>query len=262
MRITVVGAGPSGLGCAVELARENDVTVVDRLPVPGGETGWENPEIKSFVETAKELGVSFELGSMATHWDGKSLLIVSPLGTQKIDSDFLFYAGGIRPATSAEIGLTGDRPAGIFPATVALHLLESGVSLWRNAAVVGNGLWASETIEAITKLGGKCTSIVSDDTDIETTSRKITNASNFRALGTTRIESFECDVAEKTLSIECDAVILAGPAHPNRNVEGALTDFGTNHVFVQSTTLVTPKSRFEHGRIEARIWADARGDIT
>ena len=89
MRITVVGAGPSGLGCAVELARENDVTVVDRLPVPGGETGWENPEIKSFVETAKELGVSFELGSMATHWDGKSLLIVSPLGTQKIDSDFL-----------------------------------------------------------------------------------------------------------------------------------------------------------------------------
>ena len=262
MRITVVGAGPSGLGCAVELARENDVTVVDRLPVPGGETGWENPEIKSFVETAKELGVSFELGSMATHWDGNSLFIVSPLGTQKIDSDFLFYAGGIRPATSAEIGLTGDRPAGIFPATVALHLLESGVSLWRNAAVVGDGMWAREVINAITKLGGQCTSIVSNDTDIQTASRKITNASNFRTLGTTRVESFECDVADESITIECDAVILAGPAHPNRNVDGALMDLGTKHVFVQSTTLVTPQSRFEHGRIEARIWADVLGEVT
>ena len=262
MRITVVGAGPSGLGCAVELARENDVTIVDRLPVPGGETGWENLEIKSFVKSAKELGVSFELGSMATHWDGKRLLIVSPMGTQKIDSDYLFFAGGIRPATSAEIGITGDRPAGVFPATVALHLLESGVSLWRNAAIVGNGHWASKTIGAITKLGGKCTSIVSDDTKIETTSRKITNASNFRTFGTTRVESFECEVLNEIITIECDAVILAGPAHPNRNVEGALTDLGTKNVFVQSTTLVTPKSRFEHGRIEARIWADARGDIT
>ena len=261
MLITVVGAGPSGLGCAVELAHENNVTVVDRLPVPGGETGWQNPEIMAFVKTAKELGVSFELGSMATHWDGTSLLIVSPLGTQKIDSDYLFFAGGIRPATSAEIGLTGDRPAGLFPATVALHLLESGVLLWRNVVVVGNGHWASETIEVITKLGGKCTSIVSDDSEIKATSRKITNASNFRVRGTTRVEIFECDVAEKTLSIECDAVILAGPAHPNRNVDGALTNFGTKHVFVQSTTLVTPKSRFEHGRIEARIWAHALGEI-
>jgi hypothetical protein len=67
---------------------------------------------------------------------------------------------------------------------------------------------------------------------------------------------------KKTLSIECDAVILAGPAHPNRNVDGALTDFGTKHIFVQSTTLVSLKSRFEHGRIEARIWADALGEIT
>ena len=39
----------------------------------------------------------------------------------------LLCAGGRRPATAAELGLTGDRPAGVLPATVAKHLLEAGV---------------------------------------------------------------------------------------------------------------------------------------
>lgn len=261
MRIAVVGAGPSGLGCAVELAPDHQVTVVDRLPVPGGETGWQNTQVQGYVSRARDSGVNFELGAMATHWDGTQLLVVSPLGSLKIDADFLFFAGGIRPATAAEIDLSGDRPAGVIPATVALHLLESGVALWRSPVVIGEGHWASEIIAAITKQGGKCTSVITGEAGSDSGVTTIEDAKNFKVFGTSRVERFECDVAEETLKIACDSVILAGPARPNRNIEGALIEPDVNCAFVQSTTLGTAQSRFDHGRNEARMWAKAQGEI-
>ena len=135
MRIAVVGAGPSGLGCANELARNHDVILIDRLPVVGGESGWRETSVLQYASKAHELGILFELGSMAIRWDGVNLLIVGPLGTKEISADHLFFAGGVRPATSAEIGISGDRPAGVIPASVALHLLESEVLLWKNTIV-------------------------------------------------------------------------------------------------------------------------------
>jgi len=39
----VVGAGPTGLGCTVELATARPVELIDRIPVPGGEAGWSAP---------------------------------------------------------------------------------------------------------------------------------------------------------------------------------------------------------------------------
>lgn len=261
MRIAVVGAGPSGLGCAVELAPDHQVTVIDRLPVAGGETGWQNAHIRKYVSKAHGSGVSFELGAMATRWDGTQLIAVSPLGSQNIDVDYLFFAGGIRPSTSAEIELSGDRPAGVIPATVALHLLESGVALWHDAVVIGEGHWASEIIAAITKQGGKCTSVITGEAGSDSGVTTIENAKNFKVFGTSRVERFECDVAEETLKFTCDAVILAGPARPNRNIEGALIDPASHCTFVQSTTLVDPQARFDFGRNEARMWAKAQGEI-
>jgi len=50
----VVGAGPTGLGCAAELATAHPVELIDRIPVPGGEAGWSTPEITALVEAARE----------------------------------------------------------------------------------------------------------------------------------------------------------------------------------------------------------------
>ena len=62
MRIAVVGAGPSGLGCANELANNHDVILIDRLPVVGGESGWRETSVLQYASQAHELGILFELG--------------------------------------------------------------------------------------------------------------------------------------------------------------------------------------------------------
>ncbi len=259
MRIAVVGAGPSGLGCANELARNHDVILIDRLPVVGGESGWRETSVLQYESKAHELGILFELGSMAIRWDGDNLLIVGPLGTKEIAVDHLFFAGGVRPATSAEIGISGDRPAGVIPASVALHLLESEVQLWKNAIVIGDGQLAHKVISAITHYGGSCTNIIAEPTETNTNNRQITNARKMKVHGTARVDKFECEVDGENLQFECDGIILAGPLIPNRNLEGALMDPSKNVTFVQDINGSTPESRYENGSSVARNWIKPEG---
>ncbi len=259
MRIAVVGAGPSGLGCANELAMNHDVILIDRLPVIGGESGWRETSVLQFASKAHELGILFELGSMAIRWDGVNLLIVGPLGTKEISADHLFFAGGVRPATSAEIGISGDRPAGVIPASVALHLLESEVLLWKNTIVIGHGQLALKVISAITHYGGSCTNIIAEPTETNTNNRQITNARKMKVHGTARVDKFECEVDGENLQFECDGIILAGPLIPNRNLEGALMDPSKNVTFVQDINGSTPESRYENGSSVARNWIKPEG---
>jgi pyruvate/2-oxoglutarate dehydrogenase complex dihydrolipoamide dehydrogenase (E3) component len=259
MRIAVVGAGPSGLGCANELAMNHDVILIDRLPVIGGESGWRETSVLQFASKAHELGILFELGSMAIRWDGVNLLIVGPLGTKEISADHLFFAGGVRPATSAEIGISGDRPAGVIPASVALHLLESEVLLWKNTIVIGHGQLALKVISAITHYGGVCTNIVADAVETNTNNRQITNATKMKVHGRARVDKFECEVNGENLQFECDGIILAGPLIPNRNLEGALIEPSKNVTFVQDINGSTPESRYENGSSVARNWTKAQG---
>ena len=259
MRIAVVGAGPSGLGCANELAMNHDVILIDRLPVVGGESGWRETSVLQYASKAHELGILFELGSMAIRWDGDKLLIVGPLGTKEIFADHLFFAGGVRPATSAEIGISGDRPAGVIPASVALHLLESEVQLWKNVIVIGDGQLAHKVISAITHNGGICTNIVVGATETNTNIRQISNARKMKVHGMTRVDKFECEVNGENMQFECDGIILAGPLIPNRNLEGALIDPSKNVTFVQQISGSTPESRYENGSSVARNWIKAQG---
>ena len=196
---------------------------------------------------------------MAIRWDGVNLLIVGPLGTKEIHADHLFFAGGVRPATSAEIGISGDRPAGVIPASVALHLLESEVQLWKNAIVIGDGQLAHKVISAITHYGGICTNIVADSLETNSNNRQIINAKKMKVHGTTRVDKFECEVNGENLQFECDGIILAGPLIPNRNLEGALMEPSKNVTFVQDINGSTPESRYENGSSVARNWIKAQG---
>jgi len=74
----VVGAGPTGLGCAAELATAHPVELIDRIPVPGGEAGWSTPEITALVEAARRSGVRFRLGNTAVRWEPGRLLVAGP----------------------------------------------------------------------------------------------------------------------------------------------------------------------------------------
>ena len=94
----VVGAGPTGLGCAAELATVHPVELIDRIPVPGGEAGWSTPEITALVEAARRSGVRFRLGNTAVRWEPGRLLGAGPGRIEWLPGQRLFYAGGLRPA--------------------------------------------------------------------------------------------------------------------------------------------------------------------
>ena len=138
-RVIVVGAGLAGLAVAAELAREHPVTVVERLPAPGGVWGFDQPRVRELVSLCTYMGVEFLLGMSALRWTGERLLVVGPGRIEWLEGSQLFFAGGTRPSTAAELGIAGGRLAGVFAATVAHHLLDAGVVLGRRTVVVGTG---------------------------------------------------------------------------------------------------------------------------
>ena len=125
--MVVVGAGATGLACAVSLPRDVRAVVVDRIPVCGGVLGWRHPETRRLEAAARAAGAERMLGVTATVWDGSELLTIGPEGPRRIRADALVIAAGCRPRHRAELGLAGSRPAGVVPATVACHLAETGI---------------------------------------------------------------------------------------------------------------------------------------
>lgn len=259
-RIVVVGAGPSGLGCANALAEHHQVTVIDRIPVVGGETGWRSTEVQQAARQATDRGVDLRLGSSALRWQDDRLLIAGPGRVEWLPATHLFYAGGLRPATPMDLRISGDRPAGVVAATVALHLLESGVPLWRDAVVVGTSYWAAEIAHRIRSYGGTVTCIAPDNATIPDVTRTVAGATDLRVTGRERVESFSCATPTgERVQVRCDAVVLAGSPRPNRNVDGAISDASAGVVFVQPTEPVTVADRHDHAAHAARTWMSSRG---
>lgn len=212
----VVGAGAAGLGAATALAERGPVTVVDRVPVPGGSVRYDHPDVRAAFDAAVRAGVAFRLGATATRWDGGRLLVCAPGDVGWHRAAALVFAGGVRPATPAELSLTGDRPAGVLPVTVAKHLLEADRALWRRVAIVGDGPGAAEAA-AMVEAGGGTVAWV---------------AGGSRALavaGRERVSGLHIDGA----LLPCDAVLLAADPRPVRNVDGAIADDAPGVVYLQ-----------------------------
>src|SRR5690348_4163708 len=117
-RALVVGAGIAGLAAAEKLAGVYDVVVYDRLPMPGGVLGFDHRSVRALERMCTDARVRLKLGTTAVRWNGSQLLGVGPAGVGWEDAALLVYAGGTRPATLAELGVTGPRLAGVYPAPV------------------------------------------------------------------------------------------------------------------------------------------------
>ena len=139
--VVIAGSGQRGLACAAKLAAAGlDVTVVERLPHPGGQ----EPEREAgrLARDARRAGARFVLGTLAVQYDGAGIDVLGVDGTGFLPCDALIVATGSRPATRAELGITGDRCAGVVPGSAALHLTQAGVLLGHRPLIAGSGAFA------------------------------------------------------------------------------------------------------------------------
>jgi NADPH-dependent 2,4-dienoyl-CoA reductase/sulfur reductase-like enzyme len=248
--IIVVGAGITGLAAAADLAERADVRVLERLPAPGGTWEFDHPGVRALIDQCRSRGVRVECGDTALRWVDRRLLVIGPGRREWLPADHLVFAGGVRPATPAELPLFGSRTAGVFGATVAHHLLQAHVPLGRRIALCGTGFWADITIAHLPR-GTELTVVGDGPAPTAPAGVSQTQWPDHHAvevIGDDRVTGLVTEADGRRRTLPCEAVVLAGGLRPLRNVDGAIVD-ALDVTYVQPTApVLTADDAVEYAR--------------
>ena len=158
--VAIIGAGPSGLRAAADLAAtlKGDVLVLDREAEPGGiprhcfHPGYGIRDMRRFisgpkyagilVDRAAKAGADLVTNAMVTGWtpDG-ALQVTTPQGRFQVQAKATILATGARERPRTARRIPGDRPAGVYTTgqlqnLVHLHHQKVGT----RAVIVGSEL--------------------------------------------------------------------------------------------------------------------------
>lgn len=257
--LAVVGAGISGLTVAGEVGRRAPVVLVDRLPVAGGVLGYEDPTVRRLESALRGARVERRLGTTALRWVDHRLLVAGPSGIEWLDARGLVVCGGTRPSTAAELGIGGDRPAGVYAAPVAIHLMEAGVALGKAVVVVGSSDWAARAAEHL-KRQGAAVSVVLEEGEARRFGDRHWEGWRLHAVqGAARVTAVLLARDSVRQRISCDAVILGARLKPLRNVDGAVFQ-GQDVTYVQPVAeIITIDQVEQQARAAAARLSAARG---
>uniref|UniRef100_A0A7C4UAA4 FAD-binding protein n=1 Tax=candidate division WOR-3 bacterium TaxID=2052148 RepID=A0A7C4UAA4_UNCW3 len=154
-KITIIGAGPSGLTAAFDLRLEGfQVEVIDKLPEPGGLllTGipsYRLPKdvLKREIDFIKSTGVKFRMNTEV----GKDISFKEILE----NSDAVFIGAGAHK--EMKMGIEGEEIEGVIGALHFLKKVNLGedIELGENVFVVGGGNSAIDAARTTLRLGKK-----------------------------------------------------------------------------------------------------------
>jgi NADPH-dependent 2,4-dienoyl-CoA reductase/sulfur reductase-like enzyme len=224
VRVVVAGAGRHGLLCATKLARAGaEVTIVEWRHAPGGQ----EPERSAveLAESAATASVRFVLGTVAIRFGGTFVEVLGESAASRLTCDTLVVATGSRPATTAELGITGDRCAGVLPGPAASHLTRAGVLLGRRPLVAGSGEFALRCAREQLAAGASVVSLTMPAGSPPALGAGIRAFPGYRVAsvhGTSRVEAAVLRRRDESFRVPADALILAAGMRPMRNIEGAV----------------------------------------
>ncbi len=155
-KVAVIGSGPAGLSCAYYLAREGyQVTIYERLPVPGGMLSVGIPEyrlprkvIEAEIHIIRDMGVQIELGV-----DIGRTTTTEQLRRKGYRAIFL----GIGAQECKKLGIEGEELRGVYPGLDLLRDANLGkpVHLGKRVAVIGGGNVAMDCVRTALRLGSE-----------------------------------------------------------------------------------------------------------
>ncbi len=254
--VAVIGGGPAGLAAAIEASREAEVVIIERNEELGGilqqciHPGFGNfvfgemltgPEYAArFIEEVNKRGIETMLETTVLKINRDKKIVASGRkGIEEIEAKAIILATGCRERTRQQILIPGDRPAGIYTAGCAQHLINiDGVMPGKKVVILGSGdvglimarrLWlegaeVEGVYEIMPKPGGLMRNVVQclHDFDIPLHLRHTI----VDIKGKKRVEGVVVAEVDENLKpikgteryIECDCVILAVGLIPENEI--------------------------------------------
>lgn len=253
-RIAIIGAGPSGLAAATELARMgHDVTVLEREDTPGGiprHCGHPPFGMREFgrvltgpryaarlVRRAEAAGVT-----ICCRWTvtallpGGGLTISTPDGLLDIAPDRVLITTGIRETSRATRLIGGTKPGGVIPtgALQGLVYLDKAVP-FRRPVVLGTEMVAFSALLTCRHAG--ITPVAMIEPQDRITARRplallaralgvpiLTGHALDRVHGESRVTGVTLRQGDQSRDLACDGVIVTGGFRPESTL------FATSHL--------------------------------
>jgi NADPH-dependent glutamate synthase beta subunit-like oxidoreductase/ferredoxin len=154
-KVAIIGAGPSGLSAANDLARLGyPVTIYETFPVPGGMLNVGIPAyrlprnvVREAIEEVRRLGVQIMLSTPV----GKELNLES----LREQYDAVYIGAGAHKAE--KLGIPGEDLQGVIHGVTFMEMVNLGqdLKIGQKVAVVGGGNTAMDTARSSLRLGAK-----------------------------------------------------------------------------------------------------------
>ena len=246
----VVGAGPAGLACALELRRRGiDVRVLDRERQAGGiprhceHQGFGLRDLhrlhsgpayaRRYLELARAVGTEVLEESMVTGWtEGRALEVTSPSGRETLRADAIVLATGCRERPRAARLVPGSRPEGVLTTGLLQQLVQRGLPVGKRALIVGAEHVSFSAVLTLRHAGAE---IVAMTTELERHQSFLAAPTLARVPlrtrtavtgihGNERVQEVELTDLESrvTSRVACDTVVFTGDWIPDHELAAAL----------------------------------------